>query len=110
VKYFATLSASTIYIGPKPLKKTKIKLAKLQWRNRNKQLGNIKKGIRASSNAREFYIEQAKLHAKVANQRRHYLQKTTTDISCKYAHIKIEYLNVSGMIANRKLSAISFPK
>lgn len=105
VKRFATLSDSTTYIAPKPLKKAKTKLAKLQWRNRNKQLGNRKKGIRASSNAREFYIEQAKLHASVANQRRDYLQKTTTEISCKYAHIKIEDLNVSGMIANRKLSA-----
>lgn len=105
VKCFATLSDSTTYIAPKPLKKAKTKLAKLQWRNRNKQLGNRKKGIRASSNASKFYIEQAKIHAKVANQRHDYLQKTTTEISCKYAHIKIEDLNVSGMIANRKLSA-----
>ena len=64
--------------------------------------------VLASSNARKFYTLAAKLHAKVANQRCDYLQKTTTEISRKYAHIKIEDLNVSGMIANRKLlSAIS---
>ena len=105
VKCFATLSDGKNYEAPKPLKKAKTKLAKLQWRNRKKQLGNRKKGIWASSNAKNFYTEQAKLHASAANQRRDYLQKTTTEISRKYAHIKIEDLNVSGMIANRKLSS-----
>lgn len=105
VKCFATLSDGTTYIAPQPLKNARIKLAKLQRRNRKKQLGNKKKGVRASSNAKEFYTKLAILHALVANQRRDYLQKTTTEISRKYAHIKIEDLNVSGMIANRKLSA-----
>ena len=77
----------------------------MQWRNRNKQMGNKKEGIRSSSNAKKFYLKQASLHASVANQRRDYLQKTTTEISRKYAYIKIEDLNLSGMIANRKLSA-----
>lgn len=36
IKCFATLSDSTTYIAPKPLKKAKTKLALLQWRNRNK--------------------------------------------------------------------------
>ena len=105
VKCFATLSDGTIYIAPKPLKKAKTKQALLQWRNRNKQLGNKRLDIRASSNARSFYLKQAVLHAGVANQRRDYLQKTTTEISRKYAHIKIEDLNVLGMIANGKLSS-----
>lgn len=73
VKCFATLSDSTIYVAPKPLQKAKTKLAKLQWRNRNKQLGNKRLGKRASSNARKFYLKQAVLHAEVANQRRDYL-------------------------------------
>ena len=104
VKCFACISDGTTYDAPKPLKKAKIKLAKIQWRNRRKHLGNNKAGIRASSNAKEFYAQQSRLHAKVANQRRDYLQKTTTEISRKYSQIKIENLNVSGMIANRKLS------
>ena len=105
VNVFATLSDNTIYIAPKPLKKAKTKLFKLQWRNRNKQMGNRKACILASSNAKKFYFKQADLHAGIANQRRDYIQKTTTEISRKYAHIKIENLNVSGMIANHKLSA-----
>ena len=105
VKCFAVVSNGATYVAPKPLKKAKIKLAKLQWRNRNKQMGNRKKGILASCNAKKFYKQQATLHADVANTRRDYLHKTTTDISRKYAHIKIEDLNVSGMIANHKLSS-----
>lgn len=105
VKCFATLSDGTIYVAPKPLKKAKLRLSKLQWRNRNKQLGNRKQGIRSSRNAQKFYLKQAVLHAEVSNQRRDYLQKTTTEISRKYTHVKIEDLNIKGMIANRKLSS-----
>ncbi|MDF0556112.1 hypothetical protein PY364_23770 [Kamptonema sp. UHCC 0994] len=38
--------------------------------------------------------------------RRDFLQKTTTEISQKYAHIPIEDLNVSGQLStvNRQLS------
>lgn len=105
VKRFATLSDGATYTAPKPLKKAKTKLAKLQWRNRHKQLGNKRLNIRASNNAKKFSLKQSKFHADLANQRRDYLQKTTTEISRKYAHIKIEDLCIRGMIANRKLSA-----
>lgn len=104
VKCFATLSDGTTYEAPKPMKKAKTKLAKIQWRNRRKQLGNRKQGVLASSNAHKFYLRQAKLHAKVANQRQDFLQKTTTEISRNYYRIRIEDLNVSGMIANNKLA------
>ncbi len=46
----------------------------------------------------------AKRHARIANIRRDFLQKTTTDISRKYYRIRIEDLNVAGMIANHKLA------
>ncbi len=105
VKTFATLSDGTTYNSPQPMNKAKIKLGKIQWRNRRQQLGNTKKGIYASSNAHKFYLKQAKLHAKIANQRRDFLQKTTTEISKKYYRIRIEDLNVSGMKAFGKLSA-----
>lgn len=102
---FATLSDGTTYDAPQPMKKAKTKLAKIQWRNRNKQLGNRKKKILASNNAYKYYCRLAKHHAKIANQRRDFLQKTTTEISVKYANIRIEDLNVQGMVANHKLSA-----
>jgi putative transposase len=113
VKCFATLSDGTTYvcvacaqrIAPKPMKKAKTKLAKLQWRNRNKHLGNVRKGIRKSKNAAKYYIRLGNRHAQIANQRRDFLQKTTTEISRKYSVIRIEDLNIQGMIANHKLSA-----
>ncbi|MEG4169905.1 MULTISPECIES: transposase [unclassified Microcoleus] len=105
VSTFATLSDGTVYQLPNSLKKAKIKLGKLQYRNRNKQLGNRKLGIEASKNAQKFYRNQAKQHADIAQGRRDFLQKTTTEISQKYAHIRIEDLNVSGMVANHKLAS-----
>ena len=105
VKCFATLSDGRTYEAPKLLKKAKTKLAKLQWRNRNKQLGNVRKGIRKSKNAAKYYLRLVNHHAQIANQRRDFLQKTTTEISRQYSVIRIEDLNVKGMIANHKLSA-----
>lgn len=105
VKTFATLSDGTTYAAPKPMKKAKIKLAKMQWRNRSKQLGSCKQGIKASNNAHKYYRRIAKHHSRIANQRRDFLQKTTTEISRNYAHIRIEDISVRGMMANHKLSA-----
>lgn len=90
---------------PKPMKKAKTKLAKLQYRNRNKQLGSRKTNTSASNNAKKYYAKVAKHHAKIANQRKDFLHKLTTDLSKTYYRIRIEDLNVQGMIANRKLSA-----
>jgi putative transposase len=105
VSTFATLSDGTVYQLPNSLKTAKIKLGKLQYRNRNKQLGKRKLGMKASKNAQKFYRNQAKQHADIANRRRDFLQKTTTEISQKYSRIRIEDLNVSGMVANHKLAA-----
>lgn len=105
VKTFATFSDGTKECTPASLRLAKIKLAKLQWRNRNKQLGNSKEGRPASNNAKKYYKQVTKLHAKITNIRRDFLQKLTTDISRKYYRIRIEDLNISGMMANSKLAA-----
>ncbi len=104
VKTFATLSDSLTITAPPELKKAKIKLSKSQWRNRNKQLGNRIKGIKASNNAKKYFQKLAIKHSDIANIRLDFLQKTTTEISKKYYQIRIEDLNVSGMIANHKLA------
>jgi putative transposase len=105
VSTFATLSDGTVYQLPYSLKTAKIKLGKLQYRNLNKQLGNRKLGIKASTNAQKFYRNQATQHADIAQGGRDFLQKTTTEISQKYAHIRIEDLNICGMVANHKLAS-----
>ena len=104
VSTFATLSDGTVYQLP-ALKSAKIKLGKLQYHNRNKQLGNRKIGIKASKNARKFERQLAKKHADIANRRLDFLQKTTTASGQKYAHIRIEDLNIAGLAANHKLAA-----
>jgi putative transposase len=108
VSTFATLSDGNSYESPQTLKQAKTKLSKSQWRNRHKQSGNRKLGVKVSNNARKHDRRLAKIHGKTAARRRDFLQKTTTEISRKYARICIEDLNVSGMMANHKLaSAIS---
>jgi len=104
VKTFATISDGTELEAPKPLKKAITKLRKLQYHNRNKRFGDRRTGEAASSNAKKYFRKVARLHRDIANQRQDFLNKTTTNICRKYAHIRIEDLNISGMIANRKLS------
>jgi putative transposase len=104
VKTFATISDGTEIEAPKPYKKAKTKLGLIQYRNRNKKLGNRKTGEKASNNAKKYYIKLARFHKSIADKRKDFLNKTTTDICRKYAHIRIEDLNVSGMVANCKLS------
>lgn len=108
VKCLATVSDGTCYAMPVTTKKAKTKLSKVQWRNRNKVLGNKKLLLKASKNARKYYVEISKIHARISDIRSDTIQKMTTDLSRRVYCIRIEDLNVSGMIANHKLaSAIS---
>lgn len=104
VKCFATLSDGSKIVSPANLKIVKTKLSKEQWRNRNKQHGNRRQGIKASNKAKKHYQRVAKLQAKIANVRKDFLQKITTDISRKYYRIRIEDLKISGMMKNDKLA------
>lgn len=108
VKCLATVSDETRYEMPITTEKAKIKLGKIQWRNRNKVLGDRRLGVKASGKARRYYALLARQHWHLANIRNDTTQKMTTDLSRKAYTIRIEDLNVSGMIANHKLaSAIS---
>ncbi len=76
----------------------------MQFHNRNKQLGNRKKGILASKNALKYYRKLARLQKKIADKRIDFLQKLTTDLARKYRHLKVETLNIQGMLTNHKLA------
>ncbi len=77
IKQFGTVASSeknsTISL-PDSIKKEQLKLAKFQWRNRNKQLGS--KGKPASLNAIKYYKKQALYHAHIANIRKDFVEKT----------------------------------
>jgi putative transposase len=104
VKCLATVSDGTKYEMPAATIRAKIKLGKVQWRNRNKVLGNKRLKVKASSRARRYYVELSRRHARISNIRRDTTQKMTTDLSRRIYNIRIEDLNVSGMIANHKLA------
>ena len=104
VKCFATLSDGESIHAPQSLKTAKTKLRRLQYRNRNKVLGNRRLKVRASSNAHRYYQQLRKQHKHIANIREDFLQKTTTTLAKTYQRIQIEDLNVKGMIANHKLA------
>ena len=101
---YCVLSDGTEITYPKPLKAAITKLKKFQFHNRNKQLGNRRKSIPASNNARKYYKKLAKLQKKVADKRNDFLQNLTTDLARKYQHLRLETLNLKGMMANHKLA------
>lgn len=105
IKCYAILSDGTTAVAPASIKKTKTKLRRIQWRNRNKVVGNRKQGIKQSKRAERYFDLLRKTHKHVANIREDFLQKTTTQWAKTYQEIKIEDLNVKGMMANHKLSA-----
>ena len=101
---YCVISDRTEITYPKPLKGAIIKLRKLQYHNRNKQLGNSRQGIPTSNNARKYYRKLAKLQKQIADMRNDFLQKLTTNLARKYRHLKLETLNIKGMMANKKLA------
>lgn len=104
VKCLATVSDGTKYEMPVTTIRAKIKLGKIQWRNRNKVLGNKKLKVKASNQAHRYYVNLSRCHAQIANIRRDTTQKMTTDLSRRVYNIRIEDLHVSGMVANHKLA------
>ncbi len=106
IKQFGTISSSkenSAIALPESIKKEQLKLAKFQWRIRNKQLGG--KGKPASKNAIKYYKKLAKYHTRIANIRQDFLEKTTTNLAGNIKHVCLEDLNVKGMMQNGKLAA-----
>ncbi|MEG4322263.1 MULTISPECIES: RNA-guided endonuclease TnpB family protein [unclassified Microcoleus] len=96
IKSFATLSTQQTFDAPKPLRRAKTKLATLQ-RKASKQ-------VKGSQNQRKTYDKIRQLHARIARIRLDFLHKLTTYLAKTFKLIKIEKLNVQGMMANHKLA------
>lgn len=91
IKTFIVTSDGKEYDNPKFLRKAQSKVKFIQSR-RNKYKGQrIKHRL-------------AILHEKVANQRKDFLHKTSSEIIKNHDSIAIENLNVSGMLKNHKLA------
>ena len=96
IKDFAITSDGTKYKNPKYLKKSLYKLVKLQR--------ELSRKSRGSSNYNKARIKVARLQEYIANQRKDYLQKLSTEIIKDYDIICIEDLQVKNMIKNHKLA------
>jgi len=97
IKYAATLSNQQVFDAPKPLlASAKTKLATLQ-RQASKQ-------VKGSQNQRKTYNKIGRVHARIACIRSDFLHKLTTYLAKTFKLIKIENLNIKGMMANHKLA------
>lgn len=96
IKEFAITSDGEVIPNPKYLKKSLDKLVKLQ-----RELSRKTKG---SSNRNKARIKVARLQEYIANQRKDFLQKLSTEIIRNNDLICIEDLQVKNMIKNHKLA------
>lgn len=93
---FAALSDGTKIENPRYFRKSEKRLARLQRR-----LSRKKKG---SKNRGKAKAKMARIHAKIANQRRDFLHKASYSIVKNYDFIAVEDLQVKNMVQNHHLS------
>ncbi|MER6007694.1 RNA-guided endonuclease TnpB family protein [Nonomuraea angiospora] len=100
VKTFATIvdddGTITEIHAPKPLKAALRRLRRAGKAVSRKRLG--------SSNRAKAVKRLAKVHLDVASKRADFLHKTTTRLARSKRAIAVERLNVTGMVANRRLA------
>lgn len=96
IKDFAITSDGIKYDNPKYLGKSLSKLAKLQRA--------LSRKTRGSKNYNKARIKVARQHEKIANQRKDYLHKLSTELIRQNDIICIEDLQVKNMIKNHKLA------
>ncbi|MEG4090583.1 transposase [Microcoleus sp. Pol12B4] len=97
IKSFAMLSNQQVFDAPKPLKQAKSKLATTLQRQASRQ-------VKGSNNQRKTYNKIRRLHAQIACIRKDFLHKLTTYLALTFKLIKIEDLNIKGMMANHRLA------
>lgn len=96
IKEFAICSNGDRYENPKHLRKSEKRLKKLQ-----KDLSRKRK---CSKNRNKARLQVAKLHEKIANQRKDFLHKLSTKLIRENQTIVIEDLRVKNMLKNHKLA------
>ncbi|MPM80495.1 IS200/IS605 family transposase ISCpe2 [bioreactor metagenome] len=96
IKEFAICSDGYKESNPKHLRKSEKRLAKLQ-----KDLSRKQKG---SNNRRKARLKVAKIHERIANQRRDFLNKLSIKLIRENQSIVIEDLKVKNMLQNHKLA------
>ena len=96
LSHFAMLSDQTYIENPKYFRKMEKKLAKAQRRLSRKKKGSHNRG--------KAKAKVAKLHAKIANQRRDFLHQVSVRVVRNYDLIVMEDLKVRNMVRNHRLA------
>ena len=96
LKTFAVLSTGKKIDYPQYLRKSERKLKRLQ-----RKLSRCQKGSKGRDKAR---LQVARQHEKIANQRKDFLHQKSCEIVNEFGYIKIENLNVCGMLKNHHLA------
>lgn len=96
LKVFAVLSSGEVFGNPKFFRTLELKLAKAQ-----RKLSRMMKG---SSNWNKQRMKVARIHEKISNTRKDYLDKVSTQIVKNHDMIAIEDLPVRNLLKNGKLS------
>jgi putative transposase len=93
---FATLSTGETIPHPKDWERHEKRLKRYQRRLARCKRGSANRGRRA--------VKVARAHARVADARRDFLHKASTDLVRRFDVIAVEDLNVSAMVRNRSLA------
>lgn len=96
IKDFAILSSGVKIDNPRILKHLEVRYRKLAK--------SLSRKVKGSSNYNKARVKLAKFHEKVANIRKDFLHKLSTNIVKTYDIICIETLSVKNMMKNHKLS------
>lgn len=96
LKTFLTGSDGFTVENPQFLRESQAELVKAQ-----RHLSRKKKGSRRRIKAK---FKVARIHNKIANQRKTYIHQVTAELVAEYDFIAIEDLNVAGMVKNHKLA------
>ena len=96
IKEFVITSDGEKIENPKYLRKSEKRLAKKQK--------DLSRKVKGSNNRRKARIKVAKIHAKIKNQRKDFLQKLSTKIIDENQIICLEDLSVKNMVKNQKLA------
>lgn len=96
IKSLAVTSDGVVYENPKHLATSQRKLAHLQRELSRRQKGGKNRG--------KTQAKIARLHMRIANQRKDVLHNMTHDLATSYGTVVVEDLNVSGMMSNHHLA------
>lgn len=96
LKHFAVLSTGEKIDHPQYLRRSERRLKRLQ-----RKLSRRQNGSKSREKARLLVARQ---HEKIANQRKDFLHQTSRRIVNEFGYIKIENLNICGMLKNHHLA------